>query len=97
MGKSYRAFALDERARARRHPDTDRSIRFHTAENELTQQLTEAMNSQRQALTMTGVSRNSDVERARVADRITAGWGEGVSVDHSFASARDDGVMVASR
>jgi len=42
-------------------------------------------------------TRISDAERARVADRITAGWSEGVSVDHSFATARDDGVMVASR
>jgi len=42
-------------------------------------------------------SRISDAERGRVADRITAGWSEGVSVDHSFASAWDDAVMLASR
>lgn len=36
-------------------------------------------------------------ERARVVERITAGWADGVSVDHSFASAWDDGVMLASR
>ncbi len=29
--------------------------------------------------------------------RITAGWEQGVSVDHSFATAWDDGVMLASR
>jgi len=42
-------------------------------------------------------ARISDAKDARVADRITAGWSEGVSVDHSFAPAWDDGVMVASR
>jgi transposase InsO family protein len=32
-----------------------------------------------------------------IAGRITAGWAEGLSVDHSFASAWDAGVMLASR
>lgn len=32
-----------------------------------------------------------------VAARITAGWADGHSVDHSFASAWDDGMMLASR
>ena len=36
-------------------------------------------------------------DRARVAERVAAGWAEGVSVDHSFASAWDEGVMLASR
>jgi putative transposase len=42
-------------------------------------------------------SRISVSERARVGQRIRAGWTDGVSVDHSFASAWDDGVMLASR
>jgi len=41
-------------------------------------------------------SRIRDAERARVADRITAGWSEGVSVDHLFTSAWDDEVMLTS-
>lgn len=32
-----------------------------------------------------------------VADMITAGWADGHAVDHSFASAWDDGVILASR
>lgn len=36
-------------------------------------------------------------DRARVAERVAAGWAEGVSVDHSFAAAWDEGVMLASR
>lgn len=32
-----------------------------------------------------------------VEARITAGWADGHSVDHSFASSWDDGVMLASR
>ena len=32
-----------------------------------------------------------------VAARITAGWADGHSVDHSFATSWDDGVMLASR
>ena len=42
-------------------------------------------------------SRISEVDRARVAQLVTAGWARGVSVDHAFASAWDDGVMLASR
>lgn len=42
-------------------------------------------------------SRLNDLDRARIAQRVTAGWEQGVSVDHSFASAWDDGVMLASR
>ena len=42
-------------------------------------------------------SRISAAERAQVTQRITAGWAAGVSVDHAFASAWDDGVMLASR
>lgn len=32
-----------------------------------------------------------------IVERITAGWSQGHSVDHSFAVAWDDGVMVASQ
>ena len=42
-------------------------------------------------------SRISDADRAVVGARITAGWADGHSVDHSFASSWDDGVMLASR
>lgn len=42
-------------------------------------------------------SRISQADRAAVATRITAGWEDGVSVDHAFAGAWDDGVMLASR
>ncbi len=42
-------------------------------------------------------SRISDADRAVVAARIRAGWAHGHSVDHSFASAWDEGVMLASR
>lgn len=35
--------------------------------------------------------------RDAIAARIVAGWANGHSVDHSFASAWDDGVMLASR
>jgi putative transposase len=42
-------------------------------------------------------SRISDADRALVAARITAGWVDGHSVDHSFASSWDDGLMLASR
>ena len=41
--------------------------------------------------------RISEADRGVVAARITDGWAEGHSVDHSFASAWDDGVMLASR
>lgn len=36
-------------------------------------------------------------DRAQVEELITAGWDEGVSVDHSFATAWDAGIMLASR
>lgn len=42
-------------------------------------------------------SRIGPADRAAVETRITAGWEEGVSVDHSFAAAWDDAVMLASR
>jgi transposase InsO family protein len=42
-------------------------------------------------------SRINDADRAVVADLITGGWADGHSVDHSFASAWDDAVMLASR
>ena len=42
-------------------------------------------------------SRIGAVDRETVEARITAGWADGHSVDHSFASAWDDGVMLASR
>ena len=39
-------------------------------------------------------SRISDAERARVAGRINTGWTDGVSVDHSFATAWDRGTWL---
>ena len=42
-------------------------------------------------------SRISDADRGLVAAAITAGWTQGHSVDHSFASCWDDGLMLASR
>jgi transposase InsO family protein len=42
-------------------------------------------------------SRISAEDRQEVAARIGAGWVEGVSVDHAFATAWDAGVMLASR
>lgn len=42
-------------------------------------------------------SRVSPADRDRIRDYILAGWARGESVDHSFASAWDQGVMLASR
>lgn len=42
-------------------------------------------------------SRISEVDRERISEYILAGWAEGNSVDHSFATAWDEGVMLASR
>ena len=39
-------------------------------------------------------SRISAADRALIADKITAGWAAGNSVDHAFASAWDAGVML---
>lgn len=42
-------------------------------------------------------SRIGDADRDLIAGRITTGWADGHSVDHSFASAWDEGTMLASR
>lgn len=42
-------------------------------------------------------SRIAPPQRAVIEERITAGWRAGHSVDHSFASAWDQGMMLASR
>ena len=42
-------------------------------------------------------SRIGDADRAEITARITAGWADDHSVDHAFADAWDDGVMLASR
>jgi transposase InsO family protein len=42
-------------------------------------------------------SRISTADRGLIADKIIAGWAGGNSVDHAFASAWDDAVMLASR
>lgn len=42
-------------------------------------------------------SRISSADRERIGEHILAGWARGESVDHSFATAWDDGVMLASR
>ena len=42
-------------------------------------------------------SRVSPADRDRIRDYVLAGWSRGESVDHSFAAAWDEGVMLASR
>lgn len=42
-------------------------------------------------------ARIDDADRARITALIQEGWAAGVSVDHSFAAAWDDGVMLGSR
>lgn len=42
-------------------------------------------------------SRISATDRTVIADKISAGWQAGHSVDHSFACCWDEGVMLASR
>lgn len=42
-------------------------------------------------------SRISGADRERIEERILAGWAKQVSVDHAFAVAWDDGVMLGSR
>jgi putative transposase len=42
-------------------------------------------------------SRICAADRAVIADKISAGWQAGHSVDHAFACCWDDGVMLASR
>ncbi|SEH89041.1 hypothetical protein SAMN04489835_5330 [Mycolicibacterium rutilum] len=42
-------------------------------------------------------SRIPQADRAVIHDKITAGWQTGTSVDHAFAAAWDQGVMLASR
>ncbi|MCT1803753.1 hypothetical protein M3B51_13300 [Kocuria carniphila] len=42
-------------------------------------------------------SRLSRGEREQIEERILGGWSKQVSVDHSFAAAWDEGVMLGSR
>lgn len=42
-------------------------------------------------------SRIPDADRAAIVELIGAGWKDGVSVDHAFASAWDSGIMLGSR
>jgi putative transposase len=42
-------------------------------------------------------SRISATDRAVIADKISTGWQQGHSVDHSFADCWDEGIMLASR
>jgi putative transposase len=42
-------------------------------------------------------SRIAEADRAIIAARIVAGWAAGASVDYAFATAWDEGVMLASR
>jgi transposase InsO family protein len=42
-------------------------------------------------------SRIDETERPVIAEKITTGWAAGHSVDHTFASTWDEGVMLASR
>ena len=94
------------------------------AENELVAELTRTTGSQRQGLTMAGISRSTwhyrrnprapvadpipqkdraypsrigEADQAVIVKKITTGWTDGHSVDHTFASAWDRGVMLASR
>lgn len=93
-------------------------------EGQLVAELTAVTGSQRQALTLTGLSRStwhyrqrpreqvvdplpqaerayesriSKADRAQIGGLILAGWACQNSVDHSFATAWDAGVMLASR
>ncbi len=93
-------------------------------ENQLVAELTAMLGSQRQALTLTGLSRStwhyrqhpreqvanpipqserayesriSEADRDRISELILTGWAEQNSVDHSFATAWDAGVMFGSR
>jgi len=43
------------------------------------------------------LSRIPTADRATIATKITTGWAQGHSVDHTFASTWDDGVMLAGR
>jgi transposase InsO family protein len=43
------------------------------------------------------LSRIPTTDRRAIAEKITAGWAGGHSVDHTFASAWDQGVMLAGR
>ncbi|MBC7592391.1 MAG: hypothetical protein H7288_00335, partial [Kineosporiaceae bacterium] len=43
------------------------------------------------------LSRIPATDRTVIAEKITAGWAAGHSVDHTFASAWDQGVMLAGR
>lgn len=87
-------------------------------------ELTVMLGSQRQALTLTGLSRStwhyrqrpreqltdpipqserayesriSETDRERISELILAGWAEQNSVDHSFATAWDTGLVLGSR
>lgn len=42
-------------------------------------------------------SRIGQADRVAIAEKVTNGWADGHSVDHTFASAWDEGVMLASR
>lgn len=42
-------------------------------------------------------NRISAADRDRIAARIIAGWADGLSVDHTFATAWDQGLVLASR
>lgn len=42
-------------------------------------------------------TRISQADRERIEERILAGWADNHSVDHSFATAWDEGLMLASR
>ncbi|WP_256041451.1 hypothetical protein [Cryobacterium sp. SO1] len=43
------------------------------------------------------LSRIATTDRSTIAKKITAGWKAGHSVDHSFATTWDEGVMLAGR
>jgi putative transposase len=43
------------------------------------------------------LSRISTANRTTIAEKITAGWADGHSVDHTYASTWDQGVMLAGR
>lgn len=69
-GKSYRALAYDERARARSAPADERSIRFLTADNDLIAELVTIAGSQRQALELAGMSRSRSHYRLHPRERV---------------------------
>ena len=87
-GKSYRALARVERARARYGPD-ERSERFIEAENLLVRELTQLTGSQRQALEFAGVSRSTWHYRQNPREQVQDPLGQSERAYESRISTED--------